>query len=88
MTAIRKHLAAPPSKEHMDAGIKFALDCMNRMPKSTPEEMEAHISGVLILFWGAMWGSFGTEHAEGFIEAQLNSMKAQQRTVFTPPKAH
>jgi len=30
---------------------------------------------VLTVFWSALWGTFGTEYARGFIEAQLRGME-------------
>lgn len=80
-------MAKPPSKAAMDAGIKFAMDAMGRMPKDNPEALEAHITGVLIVFWGALWGTLGTEYARDFIEAQLRGMEPEQpHNVFTPPR--
>lgn len=77
----------PLSKAATDAGMKFAMDALGRMPKDTPEALEAHITGVLIVFWGALWGTFGTEYARGFIEAQLRGMEPEQpHDVFTPPR--
>ena len=29
---------------------------------------------MLILYWGALWGTMGGEYAKGFIESQLASM--------------
>ncbi len=69
-----------------DAGIKFAMETLDRMPKGDREALEAHLTGVLILFWGALWGSFGTEYARDFITSQLRGMKPDQpRDVFTRP---
>jgi hypothetical protein len=77
----------PLSKAATDAGMKFAMEALERMPKGDPETMEAHMTGVLIMFWGALWGTLGTEYARGFIEAQLRGMEADQpHDVFTPPK--
>lgn len=76
----------PLSKPAMDAGMKFAMDALSRMPKDGPEALEAHMTGVLIVFWGALWGTFGTEYAKGFIEAQLRGMEPDKsHTVFKPP---
>jgi len=76
-----------PSKAATDAGLKFAMDALERIPKDDPEALEAHITGVLVLFWGALWGSFGTKYAMEFIEAQLSGMKPERpRNVFTPPR--
>jgi hypothetical protein len=71
----------------MDAGIKFGMDTLNRVPKDSPELVEAHITGVLIAFWGALWGTQGTEYARDFIEAQLRGMEADvPHDTFTPPR--
>lgn len=77
----------PLSKAATDAGMKFAMDALSRMPKGNPEAMEAHVTAMLIVFWGALWGTFGTEYARGFIEAQLRGMEPEEsHTVFTPPR--
>lgn len=71
----------------MEAGMKFAADTIKRIPQGDPEALEAHLTGVLIMFWGALWGSLGTEYANAFISAQLRSMKEAQRLeVFNPPR--
>jgi hypothetical protein len=76
----------PLSEAAQDAGIKFAMEAIGRVPKDDREALEAHITGVLIVFWGALWGSFGTEYARDFIEAQLRSMEPDQpHDTFTPP---
>lgn len=75
-------LDAPP-EEVRQAGIKFAMDMINQMPKNDRLALEAHITGVLIVFWGALWGTFGSEYATGFIEAQLRGMKQPDPDVFT-----
>lgn len=79
----------PLSEAATDAGMKFAMDTLGRMPKGNPEALEAHITAVLIVFWGALWGTLGTEYARDFIEAQLRGMEPEQpRNVFTPPRRH
>lgn len=60
--------------------IQYALGLIEQIPKGTPEELESHLTGVLIVFWAALWGSFGTEFAKGFIRAQLDGMKQQAET--------
>lgn len=66
-------------KAKMDAGIKFGMHMLEQLPTgSDSAELEAHITGVLIVFWGALWGTFGTEYARGFIEAQLRGMEPDQ----------
>ena len=70
-----------------DAGIKFAMDTLKSVPKDNREALEAHITGVLIVFWAALWGSFGTEYARDFIEAQLRGMEPDlPHEVYTPPR--
>jgi hypothetical protein len=77
----------PISEAAQDASIKFAMDALSRVPKADREALEAHITGVLIVFWGALWGSFGTEYAREFIEAQLRGMEPlQPHDVFSPPR--
>lgn len=86
-----KPMVAPLSDAAMKAGIDFAMDALKRMPTATREEIEAHITGVLIVFWGALWGTMGTEYAEGFIQQQLRNMDASKATgyeVWTPPQTH
>lgn len=77
---------SPEEKAAMDAGVKFGMDVIKQLPKGDRLALEMHIQGVLIVFWGALWGSFGTEHARGFIEAQLRSMgpDAQHETFVEP----
>lgn len=76
----------PLSKSAQEASLKFAMDALNRVPKDNAEAL-AHITGVLIVFWGALWGTFGTKYARGFIEAQLRGMEPDQpHDVFTPPR--
>lgn len=62
-------------KARMDAGTKFGMDMLKQIPRVDHAAMEAHLTGVLIVFWGALWGTFGTEYARGFIEAQLRGME-------------
>ena len=58
-----------------DAAMKLAMDTLKQVPKRDPQVLEAHLTAVLIVFWGALWGTLGTEYARGFIEAQLRSME-------------
>lgn len=60
-----------------DTAIKFAMGVLEQMPKASKEQMEDHMTAVLLVFWSALWGSFGTEYAKGFIEAQLRGMEGQ-----------
>ena len=63
-------------KAKSDAGVKFGMDVLKQLPQTSDRAMlEAHITGVLIVFWGALWGTFGTEYARGFIESQLAGME-------------
>jgi hypothetical protein len=79
----------PLPEEVIAAGMKFAMETLERMPKRNPEELEAHITGMLVVFWGALWGTLGTEYARGYIEAQLRGMHPEQpRNIFTPPRTH
>ena len=65
-------------KAAMDVGVQYGLQLLKQLPKGDRIAMEAQITGVLIAFWGALWGSFGTEYARGFIEAQLRSMESDK----------
>jgi hypothetical protein len=77
----------PISDAAMDAGLKFAMETISRIPKGNPEVLEAHITGMLITFWGALWGTMGTEYARDFIEAQLRGMQPDvPHDTFTPPR--
>lgn len=68
------------------AGLEFAMSTLHSIPKGDKETIEAHITGVLMVFMGAMWGTLGTEFARGFIEAQLNGMRPEvPHDRFTPP---
>ena len=73
-------------KAAMDAGVQYGIQLLKRLPKGDKLAMEAQITGVLIAFWGALWGSFGTEYARGFIEAQLRGMEPdKQHERYTEP---
>jgi hypothetical protein len=72
-----------------DAAMKLAMDTLKQVPKRDPQVLEAHLTAVLIVFWGALWGTLGTEYARGFIEAQLRSMEDDvPHDVFVEAKAH
>jgi len=75
-------------KAKMAAGVKFGMDMLKQLPKGSDSTvLEAHITGVLIAFWGALWGTFGTEYARGFIEAQLRGMEPDKpHDRFMPPR--
>lgn len=62
-------------KEAVDASMDFAMQTIKRIPRGDKQALEAHITAVLVVFWGALWGSFGTEYARDFIEAQLRGME-------------
>ena len=73
-------------KAAMDAGVQYGIQLLKQIPKGDKLAMEAHITGVLIAFWGALWGSFGTEYARGFIEAQLRGMEPDKtHEIYTEP---
>lgn len=59
-------------------GIRFGLQMLEQLPKGDKLALEANMTGVLIAFWGALRGTFGTEFARGFIEAQLRGMEPDQ----------
>ena len=74
-------------KSAMDAGVQFGMETLKQIPQGDPLKMEAHIMGVLIVFWGALWGTVGTEYARGFIESQLQGMEPdQEHERFTAPR--
>ena len=70
-----KEALSTKEKAAMDAGVKFGMDMLKQLPKGDKLAQEACMTGVLIAFWGALWGTFGTEYARGFIEAQLRGME-------------
>lgn len=73
--------------ERDDQAMKFAMDTLQRMPKGDPKVLEDHMTAMLVLFWGALWGTFGTEYARDFIEAQLRGMQPNSdHDRFTPPR--
>lgn len=76
-------------KAARDAGAQYGLQMLQQMPKGDRLEMEAHITGVLIAFWAALWGTFGAEYARGFIEAQLRGMEPDvTHERFNEPRGH
>lgn len=64
----------PISEKNEKAAMAYALQTLEQMPKGNPEELEAHLVAMLVLYWGALWGTMGSEYATGFIESQLASM--------------
>jgi hypothetical protein len=76
-------------KAAMDAGVRYGMDLLKQLPKGDRLALEAQMTGVLIAFWGALWGTFGTEYARGFIEAQLRGMEPdKEHEQFTEPQTH
>jgi hypothetical protein len=76
-------------KAAMDAGVRYGMDLLKQLPKGDRLALEAQMTGVLVAFWGALWGTFGTEYARGFIEAQLRGMEPdKEHERFTKPQAH
>jgi hypothetical protein len=74
-----------------DAALAFAMkmaeQVAEQVPKGDREALEAYLTGVLVVFWGALWGSFGTEYARGFIESQLRGMESDvPHDTFTKPR--
>lgn len=77
----------PFSEGKTDDAMKFAMDMIQGIPKGDSQTTEAYMTAVLVIFMGALWGTFGTEYARGFIQAQLNSMKGAPEK-WIPPKTH
>jgi len=59
--------------------MAFALQIFEQLPKADREHLELHMTAVLIVFWGALWGTFGTEYAKEFIQAQLEGMNGESQ---------
>lgn len=73
----------------MEKGVQFGMNMLKLVPADDPLAREAHITGVLVAFMGAMWGTLGTEYARGFLEAQLRSMEPDvPHERYTAPLAH
>jgi hypothetical protein len=84
-----KQQLSAAEKAKMDQGVQFGMNMLKLVPNDDPVAREAHITGVLVAFMGAMWGTLGTEYARGFLEAQLRSMEPGVQTeTFTAPRAH
>lgn len=76
-------------KAAMDAGVQFGMNMLKLVPSDDKLAQETHITGVLVAFMGALWGTLGTEYARGFIEAQLRSMEPGAPSErFTAPPTH
>ena len=74
-------------KAVMDAGVQFGINMLRLVPEDDKLAREAHITGVLVAFMGALWGTMGTEYARGFLEAQLRSMEPDvPNERFTAPR--
>jgi len=70
-----------------NAGVQYGMQMLEKLPKDDRLALECHITGVLVVFWGALWGTFGTEYAMSFIEAQLRSMESDvPHERFTKPQ--
>lgn len=84
---MQKEALTEKDKSAMDAGVQFGMQMLKQLPKGDSLVLEAHMTGVLIAFWGALWGTFGTEFARGFIEAQLRGMEPDvPHERFTAPR--
>lgn len=66
------------------AAMQFAMTTLKSIPRDDPEALEAHITAVLVMFWGALWGTFGTEYARDFISSQLRGMTEEHDTLKPP----
>ncbi len=74
-------------KATMDAGVQFGMNMLKLVPSDDSLAREAHITGVLVAFMAALWGTLGTEYARGFIEAQLRGMEPDvPHERFTAPR--
>ena len=82
-----KESLSAKEKAVMDAGVQFGMGMLKLVPTDDALTREAHITGVLVAFMGAMWGTLGTEYARGFLEAQLRSMEPDvPHERFTAPR--
>ena len=82
-----KQQLSAAEKAKMDQGVQFGMNMLKLVPNDDPVAREAHITGVLVAFMGAMWGTLGTEYARGFLEAQLRSMESdQEHETFLAPR--
>lgn len=78
----------PIDRKKADAATQWAIGVLEQVPTSDREATEAHITSILLIFWGALWGTFGEEYATGFIESQLHGMKQPNPDTFVPPARH
>lgn len=67
-----------------DKAIAFAMSALEQMPKGDRQALELHMTAMLTVFWAALWGTFGTEYARGFIESQLRGMESEGETYVRP----
>lgn len=68
------------------SAMEFAINTIHGLPKGDPEAIETHLTSVLVVFMGALWGTMGTDYARDFIQAQLDSMRpGVEVDRFTPP---
>ncbi len=82
-----KQQLSAAEKAKMDQGVQFGMNMLKLVPNDDPVAREAHITGVLVAFMGAMWGTLGTQYARGFLEAQLRSMEPdQEHETFLAPR--
>lgn len=83
------NLLQKPNQKEADDGIQYALQILKQLPKNSDAELEAHVNGMLIVFWAALWGTYGIDYAKGFIESQLKGMNAAtQHEPTTSPNVH
>ena len=58
----------------MDAGVRFGMQMLAVAEGRPPGAGDPH-DGRADRLQGALWGTFGTEYARGFIEEQLRGME-------------
>ena len=84
---MNKQQLSAAEKAKMDQGVQFGMNMLKLVPADDPLAREAHITGVLVAFMGALWGTLGTEYARGFLEAQLRSMEPdKEHETFLAPR--
>ena len=82
-----KQQLSAAEKAAMDKGVQFGMSMLKLIPADDPLAREAHITGVLVAFMGAMWGTLGTEYTRGFLGAQLRGMEPDvPHERFTAPR--
>lgn len=86
-TAARDATGEVERLREVAARLVAGIDHLDKLARDDRQALEAYMTGVLIVFWGALWGTFGTEFARGFIEAQLRGMEPDmQHEKFTEPQ--